>query len=60
MALAIKFDGYVRDGLVTDYAELARLGHVSRARVSQIMDLDLLAPDTQEAILKLPPTTTRA
>lgn len=56
MALAIKFDGYLRDGLVRDYAELARLGHVSRARITQIMDLTLLAPDIQEAILRLPRT----
>jgi len=56
MALAIKFEGYVRDGAVKDYAELARLGHVSRARVTQIMDLNLLAPDIQEAILDLPRT----
>ena len=56
MAVAIKLDGYVRDGLVTDYAVLARLGHVTRARITQIMDLNLLAPDIQEAILKLPRT----
>lgn len=56
MALAIKFEGYVRDGVVKDYAELARLGHVTRARVTQIMDLNLLAPDIQEAILDLPRT----
>ena len=56
MALAIKFDGYLRDGLVHDYAELARLGHVSRARITQIMDLTLLAPEIQEAILDLPHT----
>lgn len=56
MALAIKFDGYLRDGLVQDYAELARLGHVSRARISQIMDLTLLAPKIQETILELPRT----
>ena len=56
MALAIKFDGYLRDGLVHDYAELARLGHVSRARITQIMDLTLLAPGIQEAILDLPRT----
>jgi hypothetical protein len=56
MALAIKFDGYLRDGLVHDYAELARLGHVSRARITQIMDLTLLAPKVQEAILDLPLT----
>ncbi len=31
-----------------------RLGHVSRARVTQIMNLNLLAPDLQEDILFLP------
>jgi hypothetical protein len=36
---------------VTDYADLARLGFVPRARVTQIMNLCLLAPDIQEAIL---------
>jgi hypothetical protein len=55
MALAIRFDGLIRDGVVKDQAELARLGHVSRARLSQIMDLLLLAPDIQEAVLFLPP-----
>ena len=39
-----------------DYAELARLGHVSRALISQIMNLLLLAPDIQEEILFLPKT----
>jgi hypothetical protein len=33
---------------------LAELGHVSRARITQIMDLTLLAPDVQEALLLLP------
>ena len=36
-----------------DYAELARLGQVSRARITQIMNLLNLAPDIQEAILFL-------
>jgi hypothetical protein len=40
---------------VQDYANLARLGHVSRARVSQIMDLLLLAPGIQEEILFMEP-----
>ncbi len=39
-----------------DYAELAALSHVSRARITQIMDLLLLAPDIQEEILHLPRT----
>src|SRR5262249_43117891 len=56
MALAIRFDGYLRDGHVADYAELAVLGHVSRARISQIMNLLNLAPDIQEAFLFLPRT----
>lgn len=35
-------------------AELAKLGKVTRARISQIMDLLLLAPDVQEQLLFLP------
>ena len=55
MALAIRFDELIRRGEVKDYAELARLGHVTRARVTQIMNLLNLAPDIQEQILFLPP-----
>jgi len=54
MALAMRFDELIRSGQVTGYAELARLGHVSRARLSQIASLLGLAPDIQEAILFLP------
>jgi hypothetical protein len=46
----------VQTGVIANYAELARLGHVSRARVTQIVNLGLLAPDLQEAVLFLPPT----
>jgi len=53
MALAIKMDGLVRSGVVKDYAELARLGNVSRARVTQIMNLNLLAPSIQEELVFL-------
>jgi hypothetical protein len=56
MALAIKFDGLIREGIVRDYANLARLGHVTRARLTQLMNLLLLAPDIQEQILFLPKT----
>ena len=56
MALALRFEGLMRDGAVKDYAEVARLGHVTRARVSQIMGLLNLAPDLQEALLFLPRT----
>ena len=56
MALAIRFEGLLRAGVVKDYAALARLGHVTRARVSQVMNLLYLAPDLQEAVLFLPRT----
>jgi len=55
MALAIRFDGLLRRGEVSDYADLARLGHVTRARVTQIMNLLNLAPEIQESLLFLPP-----
>ncbi|HBJ37817.1 MAG TPA: hypothetical protein DDZ51_24285 [Planctomycetaceae bacterium] len=54
MALAIRLDHLIKTGQVSDQAELARVGHVSRARLTQIMDLNLLAPDIQEKILFLP------
>jgi hypothetical protein len=56
LALAHKFDGLVRQGAIIDYAALARLGHVSRARITQILNLLYLAPDIQEQILFLPRT----
>ena len=56
MALAIRCDGLLRDGVLESQTEIARLGHVTRARVSQIMNLLNLAPDIQEAILDLPRT----
>lgn len=47
----------IHDGEVRDHADLARLGHVTRARVTQIMNLLGLAPEIQEAILYLPAVT---
>jgi hypothetical protein len=55
MALAIRLEGLVRDGTVQSYAEVARLGCVTRARITQITKLLQLAPDLQEQILFLPP-----
>ena len=46
----------IRAGEVKDQAELARLGHVSRARLSQITRLLSLAPDIQELLLWLSAT----
>ena len=53
MALAIYYEDLIRQGHVYDYAEIATLGHVTRARVTQIMNLRLLAPDLQERLLFL-------
>lgn len=55
MALAIRFEQLIRDGMVKDQADLARLAQITRARVTQIMDLLLLAPEIQEEILFLEP-----
>jgi hypothetical protein len=51
MALAIKFQAMVDRAEVTDYADLAGLGYVTRARLTQIMNLLLLEPNLQEEIL---------
>lgn len=56
MALAIKVDRLIRSGAIADQAEAARLGHVTRARMTQVLNLLLLAPDVQEAVLNLPQT----
>ena len=55
LALAIRMEGLLRSETIRDYAELARLGRVTRARMKQIMQLLNLAPDIQEEILFLPP-----
>ncbi len=51
MALAVKFDQMIQSGQVKDQSELARLGHVSRTRLTQIMNLLNLAPEIQEDLL---------
>ena len=56
LALAIRFEKLVKRGDIQDYADLARLGYVTRARITQIMNLLNLAPDIQEDILFLPNT----
>ncbi len=53
MALAVYYEDLIRKGHVHDYAEIATLGHVTRARVTQIMNLRLLAPEIQEELLTL-------
>jgi len=56
MALAIRLERLLAEGVARDYADLARLGGVTRARLTQIMNLTLLAPDIQESLLFLPRT----
>jgi hypothetical protein len=59
LALAHKLDAMVRSGEIRDYAQLARLGHISPARLTQIMVLLHLAPALQEYILFLSPADAR-
>ena len=53
-ALTIHFDGLIQSGAVANYSALARLANVTRARMTQIMNLLMLAPEIQEQILFLP------
>ena len=53
VALAHRIEDLVRGGAVRDYAEVATLSGITRARVSQIANLLLLAPDLQEQLLFL-------
>ena len=59
IALARHLDGLVRDGSVRDYADIARLSCLTRARVTQINEPVAPGPDIQEQILFLPRTTRR-
>ena len=58
LAFAHRIEGMVRDGEFTDHADAARRLRLTRARITQITSLLLLAPTIQEAILDLPPVTT--
>lgn len=51
LALAHRWNRLIEEGAVANYAEVARLMGLSRARVTQIMNLLYLAPDIQEEIL---------
>jgi hypothetical protein len=53
IALAHKLEARVRFAEVNDYAKLAKLAHVSPARIAQIVILVQLAPDIQEYVLFL-------
>jgi hypothetical protein len=51
LALAHHLQDLIDKGVVTDYADIARLSGLTRARVTQIMNLTLLAPKIQKEIL---------
>ena len=55
MALAIRFDRLLRDGVIPDQSDLACLAKVTQPRMTQIMNLLHLAPDIQEELLFLSP-----
>ena len=57
LALAHRIDGMIRAGELRDLADAARAIDITRGRMTQIMNLLLLAPAIQEAILGLPPVT---
>ena len=57
LALAHCIDGMIQAGELKDLADAARAIGLTRARMTQIMNLLLLAPEIQEAILDLPPVT---
>ena len=54
MTLGRSSKGTLRDDEITDYADAARRLNLTRARVTQITNLILLAPEIQEAILDMP------
>ena len=53
LALAHRIDAEIESGRFEDYADVARKHGLTRARLSQLMNLLLLAPDIQEEILRL-------
>jgi len=54
LALAHRIDSMVRDDEIADYADAARRLNLTRARVTQITNLLLLAPEIQGTVLDLP------
>jgi hypothetical protein len=54
IALAIRCDDLIRSRVLHDYTDLAKLGGITKPRVTQLMNLLHLAPDIQEHLLFLP------
>jgi hypothetical protein len=55
MALAIHFDELIRSNAVADQTALARIGHVTSPRVTQIMNLLCLTLACQDTLLFMLP-----
>jgi len=53
LALAHKLEAAIEEGVACDRAEVARRLGLTRARITQLLDLTLLAPDIQEEVLGL-------
>jgi ParB-like chromosome segregation protein Spo0J len=53
LAPAHKIEDAIRRGVVRDRAEAARRLGLTRSRVTQLLDLTLLAPEIQEELLEL-------
>jgi hypothetical protein len=53
LALAHKIQEAIDAGAVRDRAEIARRLGFTRARITHLLDLTLLAPDVQERVLEL-------
>ena len=52
IALAHHVEALIAAGAIEDYADAARRLGLSRARITQVADLALLAPDIQAAVLQ--------
>jgi hypothetical protein len=57
LALAHEIERRIRAGELEDFAHAARVFGLTRARVTQISNLTLLAPAIQDEILALSPVT---
>jgi Arc/MetJ-type ribon-helix-helix transcriptional regulator len=51
LGLAHAIERQIQAGAFKDYSDVARHHGLTRARVTQLLDLTLLAPDLQEQIL---------
>lgn len=57
LALAYHLQDLVERGVVYDYADIARLSNLTRSRITQLMNLTLLAPKIQIEILSFSRTS---